>query len=51
MIGAPEDIVINDDEVSGDGVAFIEDVLVDALNVVDGDGERGGGANGAADKE
>ncbi len=37
VIGAPEDVVVNDDEVSRNGVAFIEHVLVDALHVVNRD--------------
>lgn len=28
MIGAPEDVVVNYDEISRNGVAFIDDVLV-----------------------
>lgn len=35
MIGAPEDVVINDDEVPGHGVALVKNILVHALDVVD----------------
>jgi hypothetical protein len=47
MIGAPEDVVIDNNEVSGNGVAFIEDILVNAFDVVYGDGERIDAANKA----
>lgn len=39
VIGAPEDVVIDDDEVTGDGVTFVEYVLVDAFDVGYSDGE------------
>ena len=34
VIGAPEDVVVNNNEVAGNGVILIENVLVDALDVV-----------------
>lgn len=50
MIGVPEDVVIDDDEVPRNGVAFVEDVLVDAFHVIYGDGERRYTANEAQQK-
>lgn len=41
VIGAPKDIVIHDNEIARDGIAFVEDELVDALHVVDSDGQSG----------
>lgn len=35
VIGAPEDVVVDDHEVSRDGVALVKYILVDALQVVD----------------
>lgn len=35
MIGAPKDIVINDDKVTGDRIAFVENILVNTLHIVD----------------
>lgn len=35
VVRAPEDVVIDDDEVSRDGVSVVEHVLVHALLVVD----------------
>lgn len=37
MVGAPEDIMVNNDKVTGDGVVFVEDVLVDTFYVGYGD--------------
>jgi hypothetical protein len=34
MIGSPEDIMIDDDEVTGNSVAFVKDVLLDTFFVV-----------------
>lgn len=34
VIGAPEDFVIDNDEVSGNSIAFVEYVLVHAFDVV-----------------
>lgn len=40
VIGAPKDVVIDDDEVAGNGVAFVDNVLVHTFLVVNGYGQR-----------
>lgn len=45
VIGAPEDVMIDDDdEITRHCVAFAEDKLVDALHVLDTGGESGAAA-------
>ena len=37
VIGAPENVMIHNNEVSRNTVALVENVLVDAFNIIDGD--------------
>lgn len=50
VIGAPEDVVIDDDEVSGDRISLVEYVFVYALGFVYGDRKGGEMAKGAQEK-
>ena len=39
VIGAPENVVINDNKVPRNGVTFVDNVLINTFHFVDGDGK------------
>lgn len=39
MIRAPENIMINNNKVTGNGISFVENILVDTLDIVNSDGK------------
>lgn len=52
MIGAPEDLVVEDDEVATDDVTVVLDILPHALRVLDREEKRlGWGGDGCEDYE
>ena len=39
MIRAPENIMINNNKVTGNGISFVKNILVDTLDIVNSDGK------------